>query len=74
MKGRLRDSVATVDAQIGACDVRRGVGQEEGDGAHEVDGRAHLALRDEGGPLALELRVVVEDFLGAVGRRKRIRR
>jgi hypothetical protein len=62
----LRDGVAAVDAQIGAGHVTGGVGEQECDGAHEVLGSAHLALRDEGDPLLGELGVVVEDLLGAV--------
>jgi len=65
---RLRSCVATVDAQLGASHVARGVGEEEGDGAHEVFGLAHLALRDEGDPLLGELGVLVEDLLCAIGK------
>jgi hypothetical protein len=63
---RLRDSVATVNTQLGAGHVARGIGKEESDGTHEVLGLAHLALRNEGDPLLGELGVVVEDLLGAV--------
>lgn len=62
----LRDGVATVDAEVGAGDIVGGIRQQEGHGAHKVLGRAHLALGDERGPLLLEVRVVVEDLLGAV--------
>jgi hypothetical protein len=62
----LRDGVAAVDAQLGAGHVTGGVGEQECDGAHEVLGPAHLALRDEGDPLLGELGVVIEDLLGAV--------
>lgn len=60
---RLGDSIATVDTEIGAGHVLAGVGQEEGDGAHEVLGLAHLALGDERGPLLAQVRVLVEDLL-----------
>jgi hypothetical protein len=63
---RLRDSVATVNTQLGAGHVARSIGEEEGDGTHKVLRLAHLALRNEGDPLLGELRVVVEDLLGAV--------
>lgn len=62
----LSHGVAAVNTEVGPRNILRGVGQKEGDRTHQVDGLAHLALRDEGGPLALELRVVVEDLLGAV--------
>lgn len=62
----LRDRVTAVDAQLGAGHVTGGVGEQECDGAHEVLGSAHLALRDEGNPLLGELGVVIEDLLGAV--------
>jgi hypothetical protein len=62
---RLRDSVATVNTQLGAGHVARSIGEEEGDGAHEVLGLAHLALRNERDPLLGELGVVVEDLFGA---------
>jgi hypothetical protein len=62
----LRDSVAAVDAQLGAGHVTGGVGEQECDGAHEVLGPAHLALRDEGDPLLGKLGVVVKNLLGAV--------
>jgi len=64
----LRRSVATVDAQLGAGHVAGSVGEEESDGAHEVLGLTHLALRDEGDPLLGELGVFVEDLLSAIGK------
>lgn len=57
--GLLRGCVATVNAQLGTSHVARGVGEEEGDGAHEVLGLAHLALGDERDPLLGELGVLV---------------
>ena len=65
-KERSRHGVAAVDPQIGASDVARGLGQQEGDGAHEVFGLAHVALGDEGDPLPLEVGVFIEDLLGPV--------
>ena len=62
----LSHGVAAVNTEVGPRNILRGIGQKEGDRTHQVNGLAHLALRDEGGPLALELRVVVEDLLGAV--------
>lgn len=64
---RLRDSVATINTQLRAGHVQGGIGEEEGDGTHEVLGLAHLALRDEGDPLLGELGVVVKDLLGTIG-------
>jgi len=64
---RLGDGVAAVDANVGARDILRRVGQQEGDGAHEVLGLAHLALGDERGPLLLEVGVLVEDLLSEGG-------
>lgn len=64
---RLRDGVATINTQLGASHVARGIGQEEGNGAHKVLRLAHFALRDEGNPLLGELGVVVKDLLGAFG-------
>ena len=63
----LRGGVATINAQLGTGYVAGGVGEEEGDSAHEVLRLAHLALRDEGDPLLGELGVLVEDLLCAVG-------
>jgi hypothetical protein len=63
---RLRDSVATVNTQLGAGHVARSIGEEEGDGTHKVLRLAHLALRNERDPLLGKLGVVIEDFLGAV--------
>ena len=57
---------ALLDAQLSAGHVAGGVGEQECDGAHEVLGPAHLALRNEGDPLLGELGVVIEDLLGAV--------
>jgi hypothetical protein len=57
--------IAAVNPQIRSSDVLRGVGQEEGDGPHEILGDAHLALRDERRPFGLEVGVVVEDLLRA---------
>lgn len=65
----LRGRVTTINAELGAGHVAGGVGKEEGDGAHEVLGLAHLALRDEGDPLLGELGVLVEDLLGAIERK-----
>ena len=62
----LRGRVATVDAQLGAGHVAGGVGEKEGDGAHEVLGLAHLALGDERDPLLGELGVLIEDLLGTI--------
>jgi hypothetical protein len=64
----LRGRVATIDTQLGAGHVAGGIGEEEGDGTHEVLRLAHLALRDERDPLLGELGVLVEDFLGAFQR------
>lgn len=63
---RLRDSVATVDTEIGTSHVASGVTGQERDGAHEVLGTTHLALGNKAGPLVGELGVVIEDLLGAV--------
>lgn len=63
----LRGGVATVNAQLSTGHVAGSVGEEEGDGAHEVLGLAHLALGDERDPLLGELGVLVEDLLCAVG-------
>lgn len=65
----LRGRVATVNTELGAGHVAGGVGEEEGDGAHEVLGLAHLALRDERDPFLGELGVLVEDLLGAIERK-----
>lgn len=62
----LRGRVATINAELSTGHVAGGVGEEEGDGAHEVLGLPHLALRDKGDPLLGELGVVIEDLLGAV--------
>lgn len=62
----LSKSVSAVDAEVGTGDVRSGIGQQERERAHQVGGVAHLTLGDERGPLLLELRLVVEDLLGAV--------
>lgn len=64
----LRGRVATINAEFSTGHVAGGVGEEEGDSAHEVFGLAHLALRDEGDPLLGELGVLVEDLLCAVKR------
>lgn len=61
---RLGDSVATVDTDISTSDVLAGVGEEEGDGAHQILGLAHLALRNQGRPLAVQVWVLVQDLLG----------
>lgn len=61
------DGVAAVDAEVGARDVAGRVREQEGHGAHQVLGLAHGALRDERGPLALQVRVVLEDLFRAVG-------
>jgi hypothetical protein len=61
----LGQSVTAVDAEVRAGDVPRGIAEQEGDGAHEVLGAAHFALRDEAGPFLGEDGVFVEDFLGA---------
>ena len=55
----LRGGVATVNAQLSTGHVAGSVGEEEGDGAHEVLGLAHLALGDERDPLLGELGVLV---------------
>ena len=65
---RLGDRVATIDAQVGTGDILRGVRQEEGHRAHQVDRLAHLSLRNQGDPLLLQVRVIVQDLLGAVRR------
>lgn len=62
---RLGDGVAAVDAQVRARDVRRSIAGQEHGSAHQVLRPAHLADGNERGPLALELRVVIEDLLGA---------
>lgn len=67
--------IAAVDTKVSTGDVGGRVRQQEGQGAHEILGLAHLALRDERNPLLPEVRVVVEDLLGAVrcGRRESVR-
>jgi hypothetical protein len=59
----LSASVTTIDSQVGSSNVLRGIGEQEGDGTHQIDGRTHLALGDEGSPLSLQLRVIVENLL-----------
>jgi hypothetical protein len=65
----LRDSVAAVDAQVCSSDVLRGIGKEECDWTHEVDGLAHLSLRDQRSPLALQIRIVVQNLLGPISQK-----
>ena len=66
----LRGRVATINAELSTGHVAGGVGEEEGDGAHEVLGLSHLALRDKGDPLLGELGVLVEDLLCAIFKEK----
>lgn len=63
---RLGDSVAAIDAEVGASDIASCITAKESNGTHKVFGAAHLALWDERDPLLCKLRVVVEDLLGAV--------
>lgn len=69
---RLRGRVTTVNAELGASHVAGGIGEEEGDGAHEILGLAHLALGDEGDPLLGELGVLVENLLGATKKKRMV--
>ena len=62
----LGDGVSAVDSEVGAGDVFAGVAEQEGDRAHEVFRGTHLTLRDQGGPLAVQLWVVIEDFAGPI--------
>jgi hypothetical protein len=59
----LRDGITAVHAQVRARDIVGRVRKQEGDGAHQVLGRAHAALRDERGPLPVQIRLVVQDLL-----------
>ena len=61
---RLGASVTTVNTEIRTGDVLAGIGEQEGDRTHEVLGHPHLALGNEGGPLLLEIWVIIEDLLG----------
>lgn len=61
----LSHGIATVDAEVGTGDVAAGIGEEVGDGAHEVLGLTHLADWDQGGPVLVEFWVVVENLLGS---------
>lgn len=63
----LSNSVATVNTQISTGNIVGCVGQQERDWAHQVLGRAHLTLRNQRGPLLLEVWVVVHDALGQDG-------
>jgi hypothetical protein len=45
--------------------IETGIARKESDSTHEVLRSAHLANRDERCPLLLELRVVVQNFLGS---------
>lgn len=56
------DGVATIHTEISPGDIARRIRQEKGHRAHEILGIAHLALRDKRRPLALEIRVIIEDF------------
>lgn len=60
--------VAAIDTKVSTGDVSGRVRQQEGQGPHEVLGLSHLALGDERDPLLPEVRVVVEDLLGAARR------
>lgn len=63
----LGHGVTAINTEVGSSNVLRSIGQQEGNGTHQVDWLAHLALGDERGPLSLQVWVVVEDLLGAVG-------
>lgn len=64
---KLRNCVAAVDAKVSARDIVAGVREKIGDRAHQVFGLAHLAHRDERGPVFVQLWVLVEDLLGSKG-------
>lgn len=55
----LRNSITTIDPEIGTGDILTGVREQKGDGTHEIDGLAHLALGNERCPLLFEFGVVV---------------
>lgn len=63
----LGDSVSTVNTEIRSSDVAGSVTQQEGDSTHEVFRSTHLALRDQRGPLPVQLWVLVENLLGQRG-------
>jgi hypothetical protein len=66
LRKRLGDSVTAINTEVGTSDVGARIGEEEGDGTHEINGLTHLTLGDKGSPLLLELWVVIENLLGPV--------
>lgn len=61
-KPKSSQSITTINPQISTIDVRSGLTEQEGDGAHEILGGTHLAGGNERGPLLLELLVLVQDL------------
>lgn len=60
----LGNGVSTVNTEIRSSDVAGSVTQQESDGTHEVFRSTHLTLRDQRGPLPVQLWVLVKNLLG----------
>lgn len=60
----LSHSITPVHTEVRTRDVTAGVGKEIGDGTHEVFWLTHLADRDQGGPVLVQLGVVSKNFFG----------
>lgn len=62
----LSDGVATIDSDLRARHITCCVAQEVDDRTHQVLGLTHATLRNQGGPVLVEIGVLVEDLLGSV--------
>ena len=60
------DRVAAVNAQVCSGDIAARIAEEVGDSAHEIFWLAHLTLGDQGGPVLVEVWVIIEDLLGSM--------
>jgi hypothetical protein len=54
--------VASVHSQVCSRHVTASLTQQEGDRAHQIFWSAHLAHRDQGGPLFLEVWIIVQNL------------
>lgn len=62
---RSSDGVPPINTQIRPSNVPARLTQQKSDSAHEVLWLTHFALGDQGDPVFVEVRVVIEDLLGS---------